>query len=88
MKFKLFLVLLLINYQVSLAQNNRLETTNKIGWYSYTGTFKISEKVVYCRITRYTNSKFLNTHRNLLRKSVRQNIQSLQILLQSLFRKV
>ena len=45
MKFKLFLVLLLINYQVSLAQNNRLETTNKIGWYSYTGTFKVSEKV-------------------------------------------
>lgn len=45
MKFKLFLVLLLINYQVSFAQNNRLETTNKIGWYSYTGTFKVSEKV-------------------------------------------
>ena len=45
MKFKLFLVLLLMNLQVSLAQNNRLETTNKIGWYSYTGTFKVSEKV-------------------------------------------
>ncbi len=45
MKFKLFLVLLLMNLQVSLAQNNRLETTNKIGWYSYTGTLKVSEKV-------------------------------------------
>ena len=45
MRVKLFLVFLLINFQVSLAQNNRLATTNNIGWYSYTGTFKVSEKL-------------------------------------------
>jgi hypothetical protein len=45
MRYNLFLVLLFINCQVAIAQNNRLETFNKIGWYSYTGTFKVSEKV-------------------------------------------
>lgn len=45
MRFKLFFVILYCTIQVSLAQNNRLTSTNKIGWYGFNGTIKVSEKM-------------------------------------------
>ncbi|MEY3631644.1 MAG: hypothetical protein RL408_1198, partial [Bacteroidota bacterium] len=43
-KITLFLAILFVSCQYSLAQNNRLTTSNTIGWYNYFGTFKLSEK--------------------------------------------
>ncbi len=43
-KVNLPLVFLFITCQVAFAQNNRLTTSNTIGWYNYFGTFKLSEK--------------------------------------------
>jgi hypothetical protein len=45
MRFKLFFVVIYSTIQVSLAQNNRLTSTNKIGWYNFNGTIKVSEKM-------------------------------------------
>ena len=48
MKSSITFLLTLLNIFVimnSLAQNNRLNTNNNIGWYNYFGTFKISNKV-------------------------------------------
>ena len=77
MKFKLFLVLLLIHYQVSLAQNNRLETTNKIGWYSYTGTFKVSEKVgIHTEYQWRRNNLIAFWQQSLLRTGLNYNVNA------------
>jgi hypothetical protein len=46
MKLKLFFTLLIYTtVHVSFAQNNRLITNSKIGWYSFNGTIKVSEKM-------------------------------------------
>lgn len=39
-----FTAFLLIAYHNTFGQNNRLNTSNNIGWYNYFGTFKVSEK--------------------------------------------
>lgn len=39
------LVILLFTCSFAFAQNNRLSTSNTIGWYNYFGTFKLSEKI-------------------------------------------
>lgn len=46
MKKKILISLfLLFKWATTSAQNNRLNTNEKIGWYNYFGTFKVSEKV-------------------------------------------
>lgn len=46
MKEKLIIAIILLGCsQITLGQNNRLNTNNNIGWYNYFGTFKISSKV-------------------------------------------
>ncbi len=77
MRFILFLVLLLINLQVSFAQNNRLETTNKIGWYSYTGTFKVSEKVgIHTEYQWRRNDLMTSWQQSLLKTGLNYNVHA------------
>jgi len=77
MRFKLFLVLLLINLQVSLAQNNRLETTNKIGWNRYTGTFKVSEKVgIHTEYQWRRNNLLTSWQQSLLRMGLNYHVNA------------
>ena len=40
----LFTAFLLTANSATFGQNNRLNTNNNIGWYSYVGTFKVAEK--------------------------------------------
>jgi hypothetical protein len=42
--FLLFTAFLLTGTSAAFGQNNRLNTNNSIGWYSYVGTFKVAEK--------------------------------------------
>lgn len=42
--FLLFTAFLLTGTSSAFGQNNRLNTNNSIGWYSYVGTFKVAEK--------------------------------------------
>lgn len=45
MKIKLIIAIVLLgNFLNAFGQNNRINTSNTIGWYNYFGTFKISEK--------------------------------------------
>jgi hypothetical protein len=43
-KINLPIAIILLAFQVVYAHNNRLTTSNTIGWYNYFGTFKLSEK--------------------------------------------
>jgi hypothetical protein len=77
MRVKLFLVVLLINFQVSLAQNNRLETTNKIGWYSYSGTFKVSDKVgIHTEYQWRRNELITSWQQSLIRTGLNYNLNA------------
>lgn len=40
----IFTIILFISIQHTFGQNNRLNTSNNIGWYNYFGTFKVSKK--------------------------------------------
>jgi hypothetical protein len=77
MRVKLFLIFLLINFQVSLAQNNRLETTNKIGWYNYTGTFKVSEKLgIHTEYQWRRNELITSWQQSLIRTGLNYNLNA------------
>ena len=44
-KIKILLIFFILGiFQQSYAQNNRLNTSNNIGWYNYFGTVKLSSK--------------------------------------------
>ncbi len=46
MKIKIIITILFFGYtSISIAQNNRYNTNNNIGWYNYFGTFKVSPKL-------------------------------------------
>ena len=77
MRINLYLVLLLINVQVSLAQNNRIETTNKIGWYSYSGTFKVSDKVgIHTEYQWRRNELITRWQQSLIRTGLNYNLNA------------
>ena len=40
-----FIVLRLLSYQTTMAQNTRISNNNNIGWYNYFGTFNFSKKL-------------------------------------------
>jgi hypothetical protein len=40
----IFTAIFFISIQYTFGQNNRLNTSNNIGWFNYFGTFKVSEK--------------------------------------------
>jgi len=65
----------------SFAQNNRITTTNKIGWYAYFGTFKISKKVgIHSEYQFRRNNWITEWQQSLLRVGVNYNpIPNLQL---------
>lgn len=65
------IILLMFLTSKLLAQNNRLNTNNSIGWYSYFGTFKLSNK--FGLLTEYQwrrNDLITSRQQNLLRVGV------------------
>lgn len=65
----------------SFAQNNRLNTSNQIGWYAYIGTFKISKKVgIHSEYQFRRNNWISDWQQSLLRVGVNYNpIPNLQL---------
>jgi len=46
-------------FQISIGQNNRLNTTNNIGWYNYFGTFKVAKSISIHTEYQFRRNKFL-----------------------------
>ncbi len=65
----------------SFGQNNRLNTSNQIGWYAYFGTFKISKKVgIHTEYQFRRNNWISDWQQSLLRVGVNYNpIPNLQL---------
>jgi len=67
-KINLPVAILLITCQFAFAQNNRLTTSNTIGWYNYFGTFKLSEKTgIHTEYQWRRNDLISNWQQGLLR---------------------
>jgi len=74
-KINLLLAILFISCQFSLAQNNRLTTSNTIGWYNYFGTFKLSEKTgIHTEYQWRRNDLISNWQQGLLRVGLNYNV--------------
>jgi hypothetical protein len=72
--FLLFHFLFLVS-QISLAQNNRLNTKNDIGWYNYFGTFKVSQKLgIHTEYQWRRNKLITDWQQSLLRVGVNYNL--------------
>lgn len=72
-RFFLFIFLLSF-FQITWAQNSRLTTRNKIGWYNYFGTFKISDKFSLHTEYQWRRNNFIkNGQQNLLRVGLNYN---------------
>jgi len=57
------------------AQNNRLTTTNNIGWYNYFGTFKVSDKVgIHTEYQWRRNDYVTDWQQSMLRVGVNYNL--------------
>jgi hypothetical protein len=70
-------LLLLSSLHYTFAQNNRLHTANKIGWYNYFGTFKISEKFGIHTEYQWRRDNLITTwQQSLLRVGVNYNINA------------
>jgi hypothetical protein len=76
MKFKFVLFAILIFFcHISLAQNNRLNHTNAIGWYNYFGTFKFSNKFgLYTEYQFRRDNIIINWQQSLLRVGINYNL--------------
>ena len=78
MKLKITIALTLISVCLknnSYAQNNRLNTSNNIGWYNYFGTFKISNKFgIHTEYQWRRNNFIADNQQNLLRVGVNYNL--------------
>jgi hypothetical protein len=74
-KINLPLAILLITCQFAFAQNNRLTTSNTIGWYNYFGTFKLSEKTgIHTEYQWRRNDLISNWQQGLLRIGLNYNV--------------
>jgi len=68
-------IVLLVFFQISIAQNNRINTKNSIGWYNYFGTFKVSDKVgIHTEYQWRRNNFVTNWQQGLLRVGVNYNL--------------
>ncbi|MES2592573.1 MAG: DUF2490 domain-containing protein [Bacteroidota bacterium] len=64
-----------ILYFLAAAQNNRLNTSNNIGWYNYFGTFKISDKFAIHTEFQWRRNNFItNPQQNLARVGLNYNL--------------
>jgi hypothetical protein len=74
-KINLILAIFFISCQFSLAQNNRLTTSNTIGWYNYFGTFKLSEKTgIHTEYQWRRNDLISSWQQGLLRVGLNYNV--------------
>lgn len=66
--------LLLIYTHSAIGQNNRINTSNNIGWFNYFGTFKLSSKFgIHTEYQWRRNSIIANWQQSLLRLGVNYN---------------
>ena len=73
-RFLLFVILFSV-YQISLAQNTRLNHNNTIGWYNYFGTFKLSDKFgLHTEYQWRRNNGITDWQQSLLRVGVNYNL--------------
>ena len=69
------LVVCLGCFQIALGQNNRLNTNNNIGWYSYFGTFKVTEKYgIHTEYQWRRNNYITDWQQSLLRVGLNYNL--------------
>lgn len=78
MKKKILLlisIVLLGCFKQTSGQNNRINTNNKIGWYNYFGTFKITQKIgIHTEYQWRRNDFITNWQQSLLRLGVNYNL--------------
>lgn len=66
--------LLMVFTHIALGQNNRINTSNSIGWYNYFGTFKVSSKFgIHSEYQWRRNNIIANWQQSLLRLGVNYN---------------
>ncbi|HRA60376.1 MAG TPA: DUF2490 domain-containing protein [Bacteroidia bacterium] len=73
---KIILISIFITYiSTALGQNNRLNTNNKIGWFNYFGTFKVSEKFgIHTEYQWRRDNIITNWQQSLLRVAINYNL--------------
>lgn len=70
-----FVVFLTIGMHNAMGQNNRLNTSNTIGWYNYFGTFKISPKFgIHTEYQWRRNNIITDWQQSLLRVGLNYNV--------------
>lgn len=70
-----FIAFLFIAIHNNYAQNNRLNTSNNIGWYNYFGTIKVSEKFgIHSEYQWRRNNIITNWQQSLLRVGLNFNL--------------
>lgn len=70
-----FTAFLLIGLLNTFGQNNRLNTSNNIGWYNYFGTFKVSKKFgIHTEYQWRRNNIITDSQQSLLRVGVNYNL--------------
>ena len=66
---------LLTSTNATFGQNNRLNTNNNIGWYSYVGTFKVAEKFgIHTEYVWRRDNTIADWQQSLLRVGVNYNL--------------
>jgi len=71
----LFTAFLLTSISATFGQNNRLNTNNSIGWYSYVGTFKVAEKFgIHAEYVWRRDKIITDWQQSLLRVGVNYNL--------------
>ena len=74
----LFVLILTINVSGVYGQNNRLKTSNNIGWYNYFGTFKLSSKAGIHTEYQWRRSNFISDkQQGVLRVGINYNLTPL-----------
>ena len=73
----LFIFFILGIFQQSYAQNNRLNTSNNIGWYNYFGTVKLSSKFgIHSEYQWRRNNLITSWQQSLLRTGLNYNLNA------------
>ncbi|WP_281233867.1 DUF2490 domain-containing protein [Flavobacterium gelatinilyticum] len=73
----LVFIFLVGSLQAAIAQNNRINTNNTIGWYNFFGTFKISEKFgIHTEYQWRRNEMITEWQQSLLRVGINYNLNS------------
>lgn len=69
------LIVLILSFQNTFGQNNRLNTYNTIGWFNYFGNIKLSEKFsIHSEYQWRRNNLITNWRQSLLRVGVNYHL--------------